>query len=1024
MLSGDLGIKNITSSIKSIAQQKRSGIMLLKKGEEKGKIIFHKGTILAGEIENMTDLEYLRRFLIFTNRLAPSQFSQIKNSLFLTDQSIEDLLIQKNILTRSKLDEVLLNKLRYNLYEMVTWKNGKFVFTDANMEVKDEVSGLPESIAELIEECYRRNSEWEQYKKDFPPLESIIYRNTEQPVDVGKDSFQEVLLHLVDNKHNIKQIYELLYPYRFNTLYLIMRLLHQRIAWIEGVSPKTSRSRTRDTLILEKPVVAQKEVETNLALCINLALAQLITLNPGHPKAEKQVAKGYEILNSKFVGSDSVVLKLDNRDPNCMNLILAPMLSKFNAQSVKFKKEITQREFSHFLALCAHQADKIRAERENFHDWMRHEEIYNIEVTLGKSVVHEVDKEQYLNLQRITTLPEFRRLLCSLAELLEMLKNRPEELIATMNEIFSLRMKAKSSTAENPVFIMLDIFDAVERIYLTAEQYSPRLVNEKRLQRLFSSLDDDLAIEIINNITERNGVNDIIKRYIETLSILQLRKLIIAKQHSLTLKSQELDEDSKWIFEQLRHFIEQIISDTSLLPKILPEIQGDLSRLNQMRLTADIVQEADYRSPILKKLERLNNYELISEETIPLVKDNLAKAISGNDGLIALMILSYYFPLVESPSLGAKTRSVEVVLHGMDLLSGSKLDDIWSYCVAQLKVQLSKEAAFKNYKMIMDSLKDFILKLQNRGQQYYADTLTEILISHLNDKEKRTNVERKYLVETLGEIGSKPAVESLVWALEEAETAKEAYEILKNNAEKAYEALTDLMKTSANKFVRLKILDILRTLSPSISDNFIRDLKDKRWYVRRNTCLILGAISDARAAPAIRELLHDEHPQVRREAYNSLVMLMGSDAEDILLAGLDENDRELTPLLIKHLGKIGTTKSAKILSSMLPRNLFGIGDIDDHIKTEIAIALGQLRDPVAVEGLVDILKDKYLLSPSKVKLQVAAIRALGYIKDHSCIPLLEKLAKSKNTSIQVAAKKAINRIKRVSLEQEEIESDD
>ncbi len=98
--------------------------------------------------------------------------------------------------------------------------------------------------------------------------------------------------------------------------------------------------------------------------------------------------------------------------------------------------------------------------------------------------------------------------------------------------------------------------------------------------------------------------------------------------------------------------------------------------------------------------------------------------------------------------------------------------------------------------------------------------------------------------------------------------------------------------------VRRFLVDLASHFSPSATPILVSRVRSAPWYVTRNLTIALGRKGESIAVPAVRSLLHHEHPKVRREAIIALGGI-GSPAALEALESLAEavdtpqEDREL-----------------------------------------------------------------------------------------------------------------------------------
>lgn len=187
--------------------------------------------------------------------------------------------------------------------------------------------------------------------------------------------------------------------------------------------------------------------------------------------------------------------------------------------------------------------------------------------------------------------------------------------------------------------------------------------------------------------------------------------------------------------------------------------------------------------------------------------------------------------------------------------------------------------------------------------------------------------------------------------------------------------------------------------------NLLSQLASHHPLLRLEAAAQLGRLGDPRAVPALVDHLADPDGEVRasvmqalagirgREVAARLVPLLsveqvglrnmamellrriGQDAPDLILALLEEDDRDLRIFAADIVGNVGSPGVGRALIRTL-------GDPDPNVRAAAAISLGRRRESQAVPALVKALADEQWV-------RFAAIEALAAIGDPAALePLL------------------------------------
>ncbi len=93
---------------------------------------------------------------------------------------------------------------------------------------------------------------------------------------------------------------------------------------------------------------------------------------------------------------------------------------------------------------------------------------------------------------------------------------------------------------------------------------------------------------------------------------------------------------------------------------------------------------------------------------------------------------------------------------------------------------------------------------------------------------------------------------------------------LLRQSEPAIEKLFERLEEEPNALVRFRIMRLAGQLRGAAVHSAVKRLKDERWYVVRNACLLLGEIRDPDAISHLAPLLRHSDERVQRAAFQSL----------------------------------------------------------------------------------------------------------------------------------------------------------
>lgn len=207
----------------------------------------------------------------------------------------------------------------------------------------------------------------------------------------------------------------------------------------------------------------------------------------------------------------------------------------------------------------------------------------------------------------------------------------------------------------------------------------------------------------------------------------------------------------------------------------------------------------------------------------------------------------------------------------------------------------------------------------------------------------------------------------------------------------------------------------------------LRLLKSRHWWVRAHAARELGVVRARKGIASLTEALEDPHDDVRNQAIQSLIVLVGVEALDTifgisrnlskwmevelsviimgsreeaipyLIRALDSHDDSVASFAIEMLAEIGFIQAVDPLLRVLREHQ------RFAVRAKAAEALGRLGDGRAEEALLNLVTD-----PNAV-LRLRAIEALGRIGTPAALPALQRRLKGPDWEEQITVARAISR---------------
>jgi len=290
--------------------------------------------------------------------------------------------------------------------------------------------------------------------------------------------------------------------------------------------------------------------------------------------------------------------------------------------------------------------------------------------------------------------------------------------------------------------------------------------------------------------------------------------------------------------------------------------------------------------------------------------------------------------------------------------------------------------------------------------------LASELLSFLKDYEGKLYKEKPFWTERIKEtrltIGSRDKFNDLGLALNDHADVKHDhfFQYLSNFGWESFAAIVDLLGVLEHRHHREVLCNYLIKNGEGKADIISRGIYDKRWYVVRNSVMILAHIGDEKSLRYLFESLDHKEKRVRLEIVNSLENVDNLLATELLCKSTLDEDTEISLTALNNLIKRASIESFALFSLIIQNPDFFKNYNIDH-KAHLR-AYSVIGGESAVQFLVKLIKP-FIIFNKKAKhyAREAAFYALTFNKTEKAERELKKLSVNWRTNIKNQAVEAL-----------------
>lgn len=283
--------------------------------------------------------------------------------------------------------------------------------------------------------------------------------------------------------------------------------------------------------------------------------------------------------------------------------------------------------------------------------------------------------------------------------------------------------------------------------------------------------------------------------------------------------------------------------------------------------------------------------------------------------------------------------------------------------------------------------------LQSRRELSAIFPLIELLASHSEDGSRSPNMREiaRFAIEQV--VTGDSFLRFVFDRMEQSGslTKKALQVVLSVGGAPATILAVEQMGITENLATRKMLAVMLSSLGEAAVPALSEMINDKRWYMVRNICVILGVIASKDGLPGLVKCLQHTDIRVCKEAIRALARIGGREAESAIIGILRSKDTDLYPQAITSLGGMKSRKSLTELLRILTAKDAFLKSLP--LKLDVLTAIAMIGDRQVTPHLIELLTERHLLAGGRWKqLKSAVAQCLGKLGDVRALPTLNEYA--------------------------------
>ncbi len=237
-------------------------------------------------------------------------------------------------------------------------------------------------------------------------------------------------------------------------------------------------------------------------------------------------------------------------------------------------------------------------------------------------------------------------------------------------------------------------------------------------------------------------------------------------------------------------------------------------------------------------------------------------------------------------------------------------------------------------------------------------------------------------------------------------TSEKLIEYLEHFGWEAISAIVDLLGELEHRHHRLAIVDYLINNGQDHVDIISKGIFDRRWFVVRNTALILGEIGNERALNYLEKAIRHDDPRVRQEMVKGLTKPDRIKNIDILIRLLWDADVVGKQTILKKIISPNYDDALNAIVRIINDDRFVT--LNESEQQQLVLGFSSIGGEYAVDYLNSLISEiKFSSEEARSFYRKLAFKALAHNTSQAAGIALENHGKSRKSDVRKMANEAI-----------------
>ena len=315
---------------------------------------------------------------------------------------------------------------------------------------------------------------------------------------------------------------------------------------------------------------------------------------------------------------------------------------------------------------------------------------------------------------------------------------------------------------------------------------------------------------------------------------------------------------------------------------------------------------------------------------------------------LCIWMLSWLHSVIDFEVAPVNADEMNTLQHEIQRFEGNVLLSEATELFLELMTTERDIEGFKEFTRNIGKMIDVLLEKDS------IEKVTEILSRLIDIRESGISSEHKKIInDVIDRAGSEDKLSKLFTGDKNLDSVQ-AYMLLLNK--NAIRSLLNILGELEDRKTRRYLCNILSVIGKQAVEAFASGIHDKKWYLVRNTLMILGIIKDPAAIKYIEGTMTHPELRVRKEAVKALDSIGTEEIKGPFMIALRDSDAGIRTSALKTLRRFGDKKLFDIVKERILA-----GDLKERPfteKKELFEALAETGRDMAFPMLSEFFKKR------------------------------------------------------------------